>query len=232
MPLFMGLRGYMENGRRKVTGALFRLGCIFLHPFLHVVFEPPQNTCPMDTHVQPSDEDLMLRVQRDDVEAYRELYNRYKKRMFAYILQIVRDQEVAKDVFQTVFSTVFANRDQFTYGTFRAWLFTIAKRTAMRAWTAEAPSRAAAGMDEVYDPIDEDDKTGHDVILSEALRSAIEKLTPEFQEALRLRYYEDLSFEEISEKMNTTLSLAKVRVTRAKQALRKLMVPIAYEVTS
>lgn len=206
--------------------------CIFLHPFLHVVFEYQQNTCQMDILDQLSDEELMLRVQRDDVEAYRELYNRYKKRMFAYILQIVRDQEVAKDVFQTVFSTVFANRDQFTYGTFRAWLFTIAKRTAMRAWTAEAPSRAAEGMSETFDPIDEDDRTGHDVVLSEALHTAIGKLTPEFQEALRLRYYEDLSFEEVSEKLNITLSLAKVRVTRAKQALRKLLIPIAYEVTS
>ncbi|MBK9182047.1 MAG: RNA polymerase sigma factor [Ignavibacteria bacterium] len=222
----------MEIRPEKVTGGQSGLGCIFLSPFLHVVLESLQNTYLMDIHELPSDEDLMHRVQRDDVEAYRELYNRYKKRMFAYILQIVRDQEVAKDVFQTVFSTVFANRDQFTYGTFRAWLFTIAKRTAMRAWTEEAPSRAAAGMDEAYDPIDEDDKTGHDVILSDALRTAIEKLTPEFQEALQLRYYEDLSFEEISERMNTTLSLAKVRVTRAKQALRKLMIPIAYEVTS
>lgn len=177
-----------------------------------------------------SDEDLMRAVQANNVEAYRVLYNRYKRVMYGYILQIVRRDDVARDVFQTVFADIFEFRHQFTYGSFRAWMYTIAKRAALKAWSKEAPSRAAAQIDTVHEEADEGDTTGSDVLLSHALRTAVAQLNPEFQQALQLRYYEDLSFEEIATRLNISLSLAKVRVTRAKQALRSILRPLSHEV--
>jgi len=177
-----------------------------------------------------SDEELMERLKADEIEAYRVLYQRYKRTMYAYILQIVRNDEVAKDVFQTVFADIFEHRRQFTYGTFRAWMYTIARNAAMKAWTKEAPSRAGRGIADPPELADESDRTGADVLLSNALHTALQQLTPEFQQAIQLRYYDDLSFEEIAERLNISLSLAKVRVTRAKQALRTLLLPLSSEV--
>ncbi|MBS1561068.1 MAG: sigma-70 family RNA polymerase sigma factor [Bacteroidetes bacterium] len=177
-----------------------------------------------------TDEELMERLKADEIDAYRVLYQRYKRTMYAYILQIVRNDEVAKDVFQTVFADIFEHRRQFTYGTFRAWMYTIARNASMKAWTKEAPSRAGRGIADPPELADEGDRTGADVLLSNALHNALNQLTPEFQQAIQLRYYDDLSFEEIADRLNISLSLAKVRVTRAKQALRTLLMPLSSEV--
>lgn len=173
-----------------------------------------------------TDNELFARIQNeDDAQAFRILYGRYKRRIFAYCLQIVKDEESAKDAFQTTFAAVYEQRKSYTPGTFSAWLFTIAKRTAMRVWSERRVSNVPAGVEpfDAEELIDEHDATEVDVFLHEALRKAINSLGPDYKEAVELRYFQGLAFEEIAQTLGISLSLAKVRVTRAKQMLQRLM---------
>ena len=74
-----------------------------------------------------------------------------------------------------------------------------------------------------------DDAQSSDIFMSEALQKAIVKLQPDFREALELRYMSELSYEEIASALNISLSLAKVRVFRAKQMLQEYMKPYIEE---
>jgi len=173
-----------------------------------------------------TDNELFARIQNhDDAQAFRVLYGRYKRRIFAYCLQIVKDEESAKDAFQTTFAAVYEQRMSYTPGTFSSWLFTIAKRTAMRVWTDRRATRLPVGEVpiDIEELIDEHDATEVDVYLLEALRKAINRLGPDYKEAVELRYFQGLAFEEIAQTLGISLSLAKVRVTRAKQMLQRLM---------
>ena len=78
-------------------------------------------------------------------------------------------------------------------------------------------------------PFENAETHGQDFLLTEALRKAISKLSDEFRDALELRYYDDLSYEEIAETLGITVALAKVRVFRAKKQLTKTLSPILGE---
>lgn len=95
----------------------------------------------------------------------------------------------------------------------------------MRVWTDRRATRLPVGEVpiDIEELIDEHDATEVDVYLLEALRKAINRLGPDYKEAVELRYFQGLAFEEIAQTLGISLSLAKVRVTRAKQMLQRLM---------
>ena len=153
------------------------------------------------------------------------LYRRYHKRIFAYCLYIIKDEEGARDAFQNTFTAVYEQRMQFVPGMFSKWLFTIAKRQSMRVYKHIAANRLPTDFDdamleEIEDP---DSEIAPDIALTELIESAMQTLSTEFQAVLRLRYYEDLPYEEIAQKLGISLSLAKVRVNRAKAQLQQAL---------
>ena len=174
----------------------------------------------------PTDNELFVLVRdQNDVAAFRELYRRYHKRIFAYCAQIVKDEELARDAFQNVFSAVYEQRKQFEPGEFSAWLFTIAKRQSMRVHQRYVADRVPSEIEEqiLEELPSETAGKDADALLHDALNKAIEGLSPEFKEVIRLRYFKDLPYQEIADALNISLSLAKVRVNRAKAALQKAM---------
>lgn len=172
------------------------------------------------------DNELFRLVQeRNDAEAFKVLYRRYHKRIFAYCLHFVKQEEGARDAFQNTFTAVYEQRMQFVPGEFSKWLFTIAKRQSMKVYSAVAADRLPDDHDDaVLEHVaDEDDRTEVDVVLHDMLHTAMQTLPSEFREALQLRYYADLSYEDIAERLGISLSLAKVRVNRAKALLQRTL---------
>jgi len=173
-----------------------------------------------------SDNELFLRVRDgDDVAAFRELYARYHKRIFAYCAHIVKDEEKARDAFQNVFTAVYEQRRQFEPGEFSKWLFTIAKRQSMRVYQRYVTDTVGADVDDdMMDALHQDSSEMEaDVVMRDALHKAIDGLSEDFKTVIRMRYFDDLPYQEIADVLNITLSLAKVRVNRAKAALQKAM---------
>ena len=183
-----------------------------------------------------TDEALFSEVREHSSEAaFNVLYKRYDKRLYAYCLRATGSHDAAKDAFQAVISTVFEKREQFTGGSYAAWLFTIARHHVMKV--SKRQQRDLVQNKEIDDEFDAltpaedsgDTSSERDFLLQESLERAINRLPEDLREAFELKFYDGLQHEEIADLLKISVSLAKVRVFRAKQQLREYLTPIFKE---
>lgn len=179
------------------------------------------------THPDTTDEELFAAVRdNNDQKAFSEIYRRYSRRIFAYCLQIVKNYELAQDVFQTTMGSVYEKRRYFVGGNFSSWIFTIAKNNCISAWKKQDELSSLIALDDVEAVIsDGSDPLARDVMLNDALMKAIASLGADYRDAIELRYIQDLKFEQIARLRNISLPLAKIRVARAKQKLQEILSP-------
>jgi RNA polymerase sigma factor (sigma-70 family) len=150
-------------------------------------------------------------------------------------LRATGTHDATKDAFQAVMSIVFEKREQFTGGSYAAWLFTIARHHVMKVSKRQQRDRIQnKEIDDEFEMLASplgggDTNSEHDFLLQEALNRAIHQLPEDLREAFELKFYDGLQHEEIADLLNISLSLAKVRVFRAKQQLRQLLMPIFKE---
>jgi RNA polymerase sigma-70 factor (ECF subfamily) len=175
-----------------------------------------------------TDEELFALVRDDnDEQAYRALFRRYDKRLYAYCLRALGSHEEAQDMFQTISLTVYDKRSTFTDGSFAAWVFTIARNGCLKVLRQR--KQTVELSDDTVVPVDDSSHTKTDFLLKDALMNAVAALPDDYREALELKYFDDLPYEEIAETLGITLSLAKVRVFRAKKLLQSRLSPILNE---
>jgi RNA polymerase sigma-70 factor (ECF subfamily) len=92
--------------------------------------------------LDPTDEQLMVRVCRDDAAAFATLVHRYERELFAFLHRYLHRRELAEDVFQASFLQVHRHRSRFEAGRpFRPWLYAIALRQAIDAHRKDARHR-------------------------------------------------------------------------------------------
>ena len=104
-----------------------------------------------------SDEQLMLRYQQGDAQAYEELLNRYYRPIFRYLLRGIRDRTAAEDLLQDVFMRVIRGAKSYRQrAKFSTWLYTIAKNTMIDA-TRKRRFRNHQSLDQ---PVGKEDTTG------------------------------------------------------------------------
>ncbi len=180
--------------------------------------------------MERTDEELFTLVrEHNDDKAFRELYRRYDRRLFAYCLRVMKVQEAAEDAFQTVMTSVFEKRASFLGGNFAAWLFTIARNQCLNIKQKYKPT---TDIDDIsYSLQDKNDTTGDDILLNDALKQAIAALPEEFREPLELKHFDGFPYEEIATMLKISVSLAKVRVFRAKKMLQQTLAPYLRELT-
>ncbi len=81
-----------------------------------------------------SDAELLQRYRQGEESAFREIVNRYKNSLYAFLRRFLNQQELVEDVFQETFLQLYASRDSFdTDRPLRPWLFTIAANKAKDA---------------------------------------------------------------------------------------------------
>lgn len=165
-----------------------------------------------------TDDELMKRVRRDDQEAFRVLYDRYKSQLFIYCLRMMNDRDSAKDVLQEVFIRVHANRARYEPGTnFVGWVHTIARNLCLNA-RRDTKSNTSFDETAAYSSTSSAD---HDVALREQVAGEIAKLPEIYREALILREYEGHSYQEIVDITGVTMSTVKFRIFKAREILRE-----------
>jgi RNA polymerase sigma-70 factor (ECF subfamily) len=83
---------------------------------------------------KPTDAELLAQFAEGDEAAFRELVNRYKNGLYAFLKQFLNHQDMVEDAFQETFLQLFTSRDSFdTSRPLRPWLFTIAANKAKDA---------------------------------------------------------------------------------------------------
>ncbi len=179
------------------------------------------------------DQSLARRARAGDRQALADLYERYRKRLFGFLMRSAGERAAAEDLFQEVWVKAIQAIGSYdtARGTFRAWLFRIAanaavdraRREAVRTTGKWDPPNAefAEGMiDELpaagVGPERESASRETGVAIAEALAA----LPPEQRAALLLRHQQGLSYTEIAIAVGVPEGTAKTRVHRAVESLR------------
>ena len=184
----------------------------------------------------PADEDLVIQyVESADEKAFRTLVDRHQERVFGYLLGMVRDREVANDLFQETFLKVISalsnERGSYTVqGKFLGWVLRIARNAALdhmrsrKKWTDVSASYAEDDVD-YWERLPDDsppaDHLIHQTEQSDALRSCIDALPAEQREVLLLRHEADMTFKEIAELTGCSINTALGRMRYALINLRR-----------
>lgn len=179
-----------------------------------------------------TDEQLVNAYARGNNEAFDTLLIRHKGRLFSYIYQMVRDRDLADDIFQETFVKAITTIKQGRYndmGKFSAWLYRIARNLAVDSFRAEKSESSLSTDDENYDVLNRRElaeDTIEDVMvdlqIEEDLRMLVEQLPDVQREVLKMRYYNDMSFKEIAEQTGVSINTALGRMRYAILNLRRM----------
>ncbi|NQW30152.1 MAG: sigma-70 family RNA polymerase sigma factor [Ignavibacteria bacterium] len=132
------------------------------------------------------------------------------------------NEENAADAFQETFIRVYEHRQTLNTNNIRSWVFTISRRVCLNHIRAQRSKHES--FDELMHAAPEFQQT--DVFLQQGIEKSIAQLPVALREALLLRDIEGHSYSEIASIVGIDLSLAKVRVFRARMILRKLLSPL------
>ncbi len=189
----------------------------------------------MDVPGQPSDEQLVERVQRGDFAAFETLYERYQRPILAYIYQITRNYDEAGSIAQDVFLKVFEHVDRFDLTRrFSTWFYTIARNAAIDYLQARSRKVMVSFTD-----LDRDDDTGG--IASNAparterveqrlargesnalLAAALAELPQMYREIIELIIFQERSYEDASTILGgVSLGTLRSRMFHALKRLRE-----------
>lgn len=161
------------------------------------------------------------------------LIHRHKKKVFTYILLIVKDQHIADDIFQETFIKVIKSLRQGRYneeGRFVSWVMRIAHNLIIDYFRKEKNQKTYSndGNDiNVFNNAQYADRPVEDSLINvqieNEVRSLIETLPEEQKEVIMLRHYAGLSFKEIADQTNVSINTALGRMRYALINLRKVI---------
>jgi RNA polymerase sigma-70 factor (ECF subfamily) len=187
-----------------------------------------------------TDEQLMFRLQEGHTACFDLLVERYKDRLFNYLLRLTGNRDDAEEVAQEAFVKAYIHAEKYkTIAKFSTWLYTIATnlvRNKMRS-RSRAPqifslwSRGSSEGDEekiidVLDPARAPDEKVNDSELSEIINRAIKKVPEKYRSCFVLREINQLSYEEIAAVTGLKLGTVRSRINRARNCFRQIVEPI------
>ena len=180
-----------------------------------------------------SDRALLNNYLSGDRSAISELIERHSQRVRNYIGMMVKDDDIADDIFQETFIKAVQVIDEGRYvdsGKFLSWVLRIAHNRVLDYFRREKASKQVNESEAGYDMIGTmrfSEPTAEDnLVLSEVeqtVRNLIDQLPDEQQEVVRLRYYSKLSFQEIAEQTEVSINTALGRMRYALINLRRMI---------
>lgn len=195
-----------------------------------------------DSSFLPQERDLIRRAQGGDEEALEQLLASHQDLVYRTALRFTAGrEEAAFELAQEVLVSAFRNIAKFRLESrFSTWLYRITSNLAKNRYVVENRERQRfTSLDETYGedhkPRDWADAAlsprgeayGHEVM--EILHSRLALLEPEWREVLVLRYFEDLSYEEVAQVLDIPIGTVKSRINRARRALKEVMVDVVEE---
>ncbi|MBN1128628.1 MAG: sigma-70 family RNA polymerase sigma factor [Chitinispirillaceae bacterium] len=176
--------------------------------------------------IEDTSEDQALFDQwlKGNPEGFSGLYNKYKNRVFGFLVKMTNAREVAEDLLQETFLAAYRNVLQFDRSrNFLSWLFGIAhKRTIdyFRHARVETDHQIDA-LDSVGSRIESADSKLSNENLRTAINGAVERLDPLQREVFMLRELGDVPFKDIAEIMDCPINTALGRMRLALKNIRK-----------
>ncbi len=179
-----------------------------------------------------ADEDLWRAFQNGEDAAFNMLYGRYADRIYSYLKLLLSSAPgYLDDIFQDAWVQLFRNRDKFSVsggGSVAGWLFRMAHNMAI----SQLRKKGFVSIDDInidtdliegfISPATQDrfDRPSSDEIMGHVMRS-VEKLPVLLREVFILSEFNGLALDQIAETLGVTKQNAKVRLFRARRAIRE-----------
>ena len=179
-----------------------------------------------------TDEMLVKAYANGDNQAFDTLLRRHQNRVFNYILNIIKNKDVADDIFQETFVKAIMTIKQGRYtdtGKFSAWLTRIAHNLIIDYFRQEkSENTVSVDQDEtdVLNRRDLSEENVEDLLVTVQINTDVRRIMdslPDAQrEVLEMRFYRDMSFKEIAETTGVSINTALGRMRYAVLNMRRI----------
>ncbi|MCY0967845.1 RNA polymerase sigma factor [Chryseobacterium wangxinyae] len=170
---------------------------------------------------------LIQQAKEKNQKAQTKLINVFWVDVFSFVMKKVRDENDADEITVNVFSKVLSKLDMYDpHFQFKTWVLTIAQNTIIDFWRKRARETQdpTENLDEVKNQYA---KSPEELMISDEeqkkIIQTIESLDANYQDIIRLRFFEEKSIKEIAEELKISVANTKVRVMRAKKVLAELL---------
>ena len=179
-----------------------------------------------------SDRDLIRAYREGDERAFETLLNRYQSGVFSKIVFVVRDHEVANDLFQDTWIKVVKVLKSGKYveeGKFGPWVMRIAHNAAIDHFRRNRKKRMVRPTDEfdIFDTLAHDAPNAMDNMVQEEVLAELRQLIPALPEeqrtVVKMRLEQQYSFKEIAEETGVSINTALGRMRYALINLRRMV---------
>lgn len=177
-------------------------------------------------------EELVLKVQRGDKDAFEALFNLYKTKAMRLAYLITNNQTLSDDITQEAFVQSYLNiKSLRNPQQFKTWFFKILTRLA---WKMSTKEKKVIALDAITEPQEVDDRINieNDFIQkekSEAIMAAIRQLELKQRTVILLYYYNDFSIAEIAQILGCFEGTVKSRLHSARKQLSKSLITLQDE---
>lgn len=181
-----------------------------------------------------TDEELAMDYVNGNNRAFDELLFRHQSKLFSYILFVVRDREIADDLFQETFVKVITKLQEGKYspsGKFSAWMMRIAHNVIMDLYrgmkvqkivdTSDDNDLSNISTNDFYSMDIESQYVNAQVLKD--VKKLMNFLPASQREVVYMRYYQQLSFKEIAEMTNVSINTSLGRMRYAILNLRRMV---------
>ncbi len=163
---------------------------------------------------------LIAQVKAGSTDDFRPLVERYQTGIVRYIFYLVRDQDTAEDIAQEAFVTAYQKLHQYNERyAFSTWLYRIARNLtyqhlrSRRTMPLKSEDNLPSDQPELSESLDRDIKAAR-------IRDAVATLNPDQRTVIYLYYWEERSYKEIADILDTPINTIRTWLRRAKQELR------------
>ncbi|MGB7606627.1 MAG: sigma-70 family RNA polymerase sigma factor [Lutisporaceae bacterium] len=174
------------------------------------------------------DKDILQRCKKNDKNAFAELFKFYQNYLFKICFSYVHNEQQTLDLMQEVFIKLYKNIDKYDEKyPFHPWIRRITVNTCINEKRKQSPILVPLSTDDESMDIEEQLAAEQDIEqeverndMARIIKEHIDCLQEKQRMVIILRYYEDLSYEEIAELLHIPLGTVKTDLYRAKNALK------------
>ncbi len=166
---------------------------------------------------------LLKTLQTDQTEdSMRALYRTYGSELYGFAVSALGDRGQAEELVQEVFTRVWRHADSFDpeKASFRTWLYGIARNAIIDLKRRQSVRPALAAHPEAEDEQGAVDDSFERALLRWQVGAALERLTPEHRQVIRLAHFQGMRLREIAELTGLPLGTVKSRVSYALRSMR------------
>ncbi len=181
------------------------------------------------------DFEIISRALKGDQMAYSQLLDLYRESIYYLVLKMVNSNEYAEDLTIEVFGKAFSNLKQYQPNyAFSTWLYRIATNNCIDFIRKQRISTTSLDLsfnddngEKLYIQVESHGLNPEENAIrkqnSKYLKEIVKKLKPHYRQLIELRYFKELSYDEIADEMEMPLGTVKAQLFRAREFLAKML---------